>query len=75
MVDEFNVRSQPQTHEYDVFLPISSSHTHSRFLYEVQEHSDINRMNCINLGTVFGPNFLRPRVYNIIYACMQITCA
>lgn len=33
-----------------------------RFLYEVQSHSDDNKMSVQNLATVFGPNILRPRV-------------
>ena len=38
------------------------THTHSRFLYEVQSHSDENKMNCRNLGMVFGHNILKPKV-------------
>ena len=34
----------------------------SRFLHEVQSQSDINKMVSSNLGTVFGPNLLRPDV-------------
>ena len=34
----------------------------SRFLYEVQEYAYINKMVSSNLGTVFGPNLLRPEV-------------
>eukprot|EP00731_Ephydatia_muelleri_P026688 Em0018g788a len=33
----------------------------SRFLYEVQSHSDENKMNCRNLGMVFGHNILKPK--------------
>ncbi|CAG09375.1 unnamed protein product, partial [Tetraodon nigroviridis] len=33
-----------------------------KFLYEVQSHSDDNKMSVQNLATVFGPNILRPRV-------------
>lgn len=33
----------------------------SRFLYEVQSHSDENKMNCRNLGMVFGHNMLKPK--------------
>ncbi|XP_078258100.1 rho GTPase-activating protein 24 isoform X2 [Rhinoraja longicauda] len=33
-----------------------------RFLDEVQSHSDVNKMSVQNLGTVFGPNILRPKV-------------
>lgn len=32
----------------------------SRFLYDVQSHSSVNKMVSSNLGTVFGPNLLRP---------------
>lgn len=34
----------------------------SRFLDEVQSHSNENKMSVQNLATVFGPNILRPRV-------------
>ncbi|XP_072921344.1 rho GTPase-activating protein 24 isoform X3 [Hemitrygon akajei] len=33
-----------------------------RFLDEVQSYSDVNKMSVQNLGTVFGPNILRPKV-------------
>jgi len=33
----------------------------SRFLNEVQTHSDTNKMPSLNLATVFGPNLLRPQ--------------
>ncbi|XP_065906715.1 rho GTPase-activating protein 24-like isoform X2 [Dysidea avara] len=36
----------------------------SRFLYDVQQHSDVNKMISSNLGTVFGPNLLRPESDN-----------
>ncbi|GCB70598.1 hypothetical protein scyTo_0010815 [Scyliorhinus torazame] len=35
-----------------------------RFLDEVQSYSDVNKMSVQNLGTVFGPNILRPKVEN-----------
>uniref|UniRef100_A0A3B4B9D8 Rho-GAP domain-containing protein n=1 Tax=Periophthalmus magnuspinnatus TaxID=409849 RepID=A0A3B4B9D8_9GOBI len=34
----------------------------SRFLDEVQSHSNENKMSVQNLATVFGPNVLRPRM-------------
>ena len=33
-----------------------------RFLSEIQDHSEDNKMTALNLATVFGPNILRPRV-------------
>ncbi|XP_069782159.1 rho GTPase-activating protein 24 isoform X4 [Narcine bancroftii] len=33
-----------------------------RFLDEVQSYSDVNKMSVQNLGTVFGPNILRPKI-------------
>lgn len=47
----------------------------SRFLHEVQEHSDTNKMNCVNLGTIFGPNFLRPRTNNpqVLMECNNVS--
>jgi len=39
----------------------------SRFLHEVQSHSAINKMISSNLGTVFGPNLLRPDVSLCIF--------
>jgi len=41
----------------------------SRFLFEVQQNSDVNKMISSNLGTVFGPNLLRPEV--LLLYCMQ----
>jgi hypothetical protein len=32
-----------------------------RFLSEIQDHSEDNKMTALNLATVFGPNILRPR--------------
>ena len=34
----------------------------SRFLCEVNEYSEENKMNTVNLGTIFGPHLLRPNV-------------
>ena len=34
----------------------------SRFLCEVNEYSEENKMNTVNLGTIFGPHLLRPDV-------------
>lgn len=34
----------------------------SRFLDEVQSHSNFNKMSVQNLATVFGPNILRPLI-------------
>ena len=34
----------------------------SRFLHEVADNSDKNKMNAANLATVFGPNLMRPEV-------------
>ena len=33
----------------------------SRFLQEVDDHSEENKMNCMNLATIFGPHLLRPQ--------------
>ncbi|XP_030197337.1 rho GTPase-activating protein 24 isoform X2 [Gadus morhua] len=33
-----------------------------RFLDEVQSYSGVNKMSVQNLGTVFGPNILRPKI-------------
>ncbi len=33
---------------------------YSRFLHEVDEFSEENKMNLLNLGTIFGSHFLRP---------------
>ena len=38
----------------------------SRFLHEVQEYSEQNKMNIVNLGTIFGPHLLRPNVSHAI---------
>lgn len=39
----------------------------SRFLFEVQEHSEQNKMGVRNLAMVFGPNILRSGVsYQVI---------
>lgn len=34
---------------------------YSRFLHEVEQFSEENKMNCVNLGTIFGPHLLRPK--------------
>ena len=34
----------------------------SRFLDEVQQHSEENKMTSLNLGTIFGPHLLAPEV-------------
>lgn len=33
----------------------------SRFLHQVDQNSEENKMNYMNLGTIFGPHLLRPR--------------
>lgn len=33
-----------------------------RFLFEVQQHSKINKMNVENLATVMGINLLKPQI-------------
>jgi len=35
--------------------------TCSRFLHQVDAYSQDNKMNCVNLGTIFGPHLLRPQ--------------
>lgn len=34
----------------------------SRFLFEVQQHSAVNKMNVENLATVMGINLLKPQI-------------
>ena len=34
----------------------------SRFLNEIQQHSETNKMTLGNVATVFGPNFMSPQV-------------
>lgn len=47
----------------------------SRFLCEVDECASDNKMNCGNLGTIFGPHLLRPRTENpqILMECNNIS--
>jgi hypothetical protein len=35
--------------------------SYSRFLQEVDQYSEENKMNYVNLGTIFGPHLLRPQ--------------
>jgi len=41
------------------------------FLYEVSEHSKVNRMTADNLGIVFGPNLLRSNTEDIVTTMMK----
>ena len=52
-------------------------HCFSRFLSEVAQHSDVNKMSCANLATVFGPNLLKSlvRKYHYILTCTKLTTA
>jgi hypothetical protein len=36
-----------------------------KFLHEVQECSEDNKMTALNLATIFGPNFLRPQTADV----------
>lgn len=46
-----------------------------RFLDEVQEHADHNKMNSMNLGTIFGPHFLSPKTEDpqVLMECNNIS--
>lgn len=37
-----------------------------RFLSEIKEYSEENKMTALNLATIFGPHFLRPQVGSAI---------
>ena len=47
----------------------------SRFLYEVDQFSDDNKMNCMNLGTIFGPHLLRPQTEDphVLMECNNVS--
>lgn len=60
-VDNFNVlkyiRSNMQLCNFANFQLVLFC---SRFLHEVDANSETNKMNSMNLGTIFGPHLLRP---------------
>ena len=47
----------------------------SRFLHEVEQCSEENKMNCVNLGTIFGPHLLRPQTEDphILMECNSVS--
>lgn len=47
----------------------------SRFLQEVDLHSEENKMNSMNLGTIFGPHLLRPQTNDphVLMECNNIS--
>lgn len=48
---------------------------YSRFLQEVADYSEENKMNCMNLGTIFGPHLLQPQTNDphILMECNNVS--
>lgn len=47
----------------------------SRFLHEIDQYSEENKMNSMNLGTIFGPHLLRPQTNDphILMECNNVS--